>query len=206
MSNIVKDGLSPATPMFSQNTPMLPKIIAQELEERNFMERVKQHEIHQKVRWCKLLLKISKIMKWCIILTVWILFLPLSMYSVLDYPYIMLISFWILMIWYVDQINTQNKFILLDIEINFYPNSSRIATPNVPNINQFTMRSVKKTLIYYISEKPTSFIIGFSLILIYSILFPFISSDLWVGVYDQSEGLVFNNIVVSTYFSRFLDK
>jgi hypothetical protein len=41
--------------------------------------------------------------------------------------------------------------------------------------------------------------------MLYSLLFPFISSNLCIGVYDDSEGLTFNNTVVSTYFSRYLD-
>jgi len=106
---------------------------------------------------------------------------------------------------YIEQIHKENKLVLLDIKINLDPDTSRIATPHVPNINKFTIWSMKKTLIYYISEKPAAFIIGFTLILIYSVLFPFISSDLWVGVNDEIEGLMFNNVVVSTYFSRFLD-
>lgn len=51
ITSIVKDGVSPNTPMFSPNTPMLPQILSQDLEERYFIERVKQHEVHQKVRW-----------------------------------------------------------------------------------------------------------------------------------------------------------
>lgn len=65
---------------------------------------------------------------------------------------------------------------------------------------------LNKTLAYYIREKFSAFMIGLTLIMMYAILFPFISSNLCVGVYDETEGLIFNNTVVSTFFSRYLDQ
>lgn len=35
----------------SQNTPMLPLVLAQELEEKEIKARLQKHDVHQKVRW-----------------------------------------------------------------------------------------------------------------------------------------------------------
>ena len=128
------------------------------------------------------------------------------MYSIINAEWVIVISFTILMACYFDQIYSEHKFLLLDININYEPDTSRIVTPQIKNPNKFNFVSLRKTLYYYITEKPIAFIIGFTLIVVCSCLFPFISANLCVGVYDRSEGIVFNNVVVSTYFSRYLDK
>jgi hypothetical protein len=48
----------------SQNTPMLPQDLADELEMKRMAQRQYKHEIHQKVRWYKLLFQVAKILKW----------------------------------------------------------------------------------------------------------------------------------------------
>lgn len=48
----------------SASTPMLPMHLAEELEMKRIQQRQYKHEIHQKVRWYKLLFQVAKILKW----------------------------------------------------------------------------------------------------------------------------------------------
>jgi len=104
--------------------------------------------------------------------------LPFSMYSITDAYWIMAISFIILITCFIYQIYTENKFVLLDIEINYEGDMSNIVAPEVANPNEFSFFAVKKTVAYYIREKLTAFIVGMLLIVLYSIVFPSISSHL----------------------------
>jgi len=48
----------------SANTPMLPVVFVKELEEKRQYQKQYKHEIHQKIRWFKLLFQVEKILKW----------------------------------------------------------------------------------------------------------------------------------------------
>jgi hypothetical protein len=43
---------------------MLPMALAEELEMKRLRQKQHKHEIHQKVRWYKLLFQVAKILKW----------------------------------------------------------------------------------------------------------------------------------------------
>jgi hypothetical protein len=100
------------------------------------------------------------------------------MYSIISPIWVIVASFILLMICFIYQIYIEHRFVLLDIEIQFENDQSRIIAPTVTNPNEFSLFAVKKTLKYYIREKTSAFMVGMILILLYSIVFPFISSDL----------------------------
>jgi len=127
------------------------------------------------------------------------------MYSIIDSTWVILASTIILVCCFVYQIYEEHKFVLLDVELNYGMDENHILLPEVLNPNEISFKAIHKTMAYYIREKLHTFILGVILILLYSILFPFISSNLCIGVYDESEGLMFNTTVVSTFFSRHLD-
>ena len=79
-------------------------------------------------------------------------------------------------------------------------------TPHIINPNEIKLGSIMKTLKYFVKQKLSIFIIGIILILAYSLIFPFITSNLCVGLYDENEGLALDETVVSTYFSRYLEE
>lgn len=104
--------------------------------------------------------------------------LPFSMYSIVSSNVVMVATLLILSTCFIHQIYTEHKFVLLDINILYIDDQSKIIEPEVANPHEFSFNAVKKILIYYIREHLTVFIIGIGLILGYSVLYPFVSSDL----------------------------
>lgn len=104
--------------------------------------------------------------------------LPLSMYSIVDPFWVILMSTAILIMCFVYQIYYDHKFVLLDIDIELEADADVPVQTRVINPNEFSLFTVKKTMSYFIREKLFVFIIGIALILLYSIMFPFISSNL----------------------------
>jgi hypothetical protein len=104
--------------------------------------------------------------------------LPFSMYSIVSSNIVMVATLIILSTTFIHQIYTEHKFVLLDIDILYIEDQSKIIEPEVVNPHEFSINAVKKTLTYYIREHLTVFIIGVGLIFGYSVLYPFVSSDL----------------------------
>lgn len=127
----------------SHNTPMLPQNLADELEMKRLIQKQYKHEIHQKVRWYRLIFQVAKTLKWWMMLMVCVLFLPLSMYSIIDCRYVSLISFVILTVWYIDQIYSEHKFVLFDITLENEGGHSIMKDSQVGNPHHFSLTAIK---------------------------------------------------------------
>lgn len=65
------------------------------------------------------------------------------MYSIINAMWVIVISFFILMICFIHQIYVEHRFVLLDIDIQFEGEQAMIVAPVVANPNTFSVLAVK---------------------------------------------------------------